>query len=73
MRYGTQLINVVDGWAKAIDDDYRTDVAIFLILVRPLIQYHTSGCCTNYSITVSVDLFCARSFPFYLVANKELL
>ena len=27
--WATQLINAVDDWAKAIDDDYRTDVAIF--------------------------------------------
>jgi len=26
----TQLINAVDDWAKAIDNGYRTDVAIFL-------------------------------------------
>jgi len=25
----TQLINAVDDWTKAIDDGYRTDVAIF--------------------------------------------
>ena len=67
----TQLINADDDWAKAINDGYRTDVA-FLTLVRPLIQYHTSGCFTNCSITVSVDLFCAGYLPFYLVANKQL-
>ena len=65
----TQLINAVDDWAKAIDDGYRTDVAIF-DFSKASVQYHTTGCCTNYSITVSVDLFCAGSLPFYLVANK---
>ena len=44
----------------------------FLILVRPLIQYHTSGCCTNYSITVSVDLFCAGSL-FFLSCQQRIV
>jgi len=67
----TQLINAVDDWAKAIDDGYHTDVAIF-DFSKAFDSVPQSGCCTNYIIMVSVDLFYAGSLPFYLVANKEL-
>ena len=56
----TQLINVVDDLAKAVDDGHRTDVAIF------------DFSCTNCNVMVFVALFFAGFLLFCVIVNKEL-